>query len=83
MLGLSPSIFLIDPFSQDVKRKECPRCDFADFGVSVVQKILAVKNTVFFVCDGLPGMIWIMVAIEPSGPRGVMKTCLLVLPEVR
>ena len=48
-----------------------------------MQKILAVEDRMFFICDDVLGNIPVTVVRQPSGPHAVARNLFLELPEVR
>lgn len=75
----NPSVFLIDPVSQVIQKKQTIHCDFED-GVGL-SEILAVGDRMFFILEGFDEMVRIAIAAGP-GPNSVMKHFNLPLPDV-
>ena len=71
MVCPKPSVFLIDPVSRVIEKKQYIHCDYQGPGFSDKGSILAIKDRVFFACHGTAGTQVTVVA--GSGPDQVIR----------
>ena len=74
----SPSVFLINPISRVIEKKHQVQCDFDDHGASRMHRILAMKDSMFFICEGeMEARITVATGL---GPGQVIRRFDLYLP---
>ena len=77
----SPSVFLIDPVSHAIKKKQYIHRVYQGPGFLDSCKIMAMKDRVFFICEGVTGMQ--ITAVAGSGQGQVIGRFHANPPEVR